>query len=1047
MISNFFINRPIFAWVIAIAIMGAGVLSIISLPVEQYPNIAAPKVSISATYPGASARTLENTVTQIIEQNLTGIDNLRYIQSDSSSSGRASINLTFEPGTDADIAQVQTQNKVSQAESSLPQAVQRQGVAVRKAGSSYSLIVGFYSTDDSYGRNEISDFLASNLEEPLSRIDGVGQIRTFGPEHAMRIWLNPQSMYNFNITTQDVVNAVQEQNVQLATGQIGGAPSVVGQQLNATITAQTLLETVDEFEKILLTVNNVGAHVTLGDVARIEIGAESYSVIGRYNRRPASGIAIELASDANALQTIQAIKDRIQEFGDIIPKQLEVVYPVDISPFVEASIFEVIKTLMIAILLVVLVIYLFLQTPRATFIPTVAIPVVLLGTFAFLLVIGYSINILTLFALVLAIGMLVDDAIVVTENIENKLEKNPNITPKDASIKAMKEISGALVGTTAVIWAVFIPITFFEGSTGVIYRQFAVTISVAMGISLFVALSLSPSLCAIILKQGKVEKKTGFFGLFNRAFNKMKAGHEGLLEKVLANRFILPFVFFALIAVAIGLFVKIPTSFLPDEDQGRMFTLVNGSASSTLQQTVEKNKRVEDFYLDQTSGAVEGIFTAAGFSFSGNSQNVGIAFIKMKDWAQRTENQSVFQVSEQAGAALSSVKDARIIPIVPPAIIALGNSSGFEFQLVDRAGLGQATFNTAMQQFVKEANRSGLLKSVRFNGLAPGPQYDINIDSGKARAMGVPIAAINQTLSTALGGSYINDFIENGRIKRVYAQADAPYRMLPTDIDRWYVRNSSGGMVPVSAFGAGEWTFGAPKLTRFDGNSSLEIQGEAAQGISSGEALNLISKLAEDLPDGIGLEWTGLSYEEKQSGGQTWIVYLISIIAVFLALAALYESWTIPLAIILTVPLGIFGAVLATWWAGQANDVYFQVGLLMTIALAAKNAILIIEFAKTNFEEGMNAYDSAVMAAKQRLRPILMTSMTFILGVMPLAFASGPGSGAQNAISIGVLGGITATTVLVLFFAPFFFIWVMRIFEGKQIKNDRQSQGSSSSST
>ncbi|AGH44392.1 efflux RND transporter permease subunit [Paraglaciecola psychrophila] len=1039
MISKFFIDRPIFAWVIAIVIMGAGTLAITSLPVEQYPNIAAPKVSISATYPGASAQTLENTVTQIIEQNLTGIDNLRYIQSESSSSGRASINLTFEPGTDSDIAQVQTQNKVSQAESSLPQAVQRQGVAVSKAGSSYSLIVGFYSTDDAYGRNEISDFLASNLEEPLSRIDGVGQIRTFGPEHAMRIWLNPQSMYNFNITTQDVINAVQQQNVQLATGQIGGTPSVEGQQLNATITAQTLLETVDEFEDILLTVDQDGAHVTLGDIARVEIGSESYSVIGRYNRRPASGIAIELASDANALQTIQAVKDRIQEFDDIIPKQLKVVYPVDISPFVEASIYDVIKTLLIAILLVILVIYIFLQTARATFIPTVAIPVVLLGTFAFLLMIGYSINILTLFALVLAIGMLVDDAIVVTENIENKLEKDPNISPKDAAIKAMKEISGALVGTTVVIWAVFIPITFFEGSTGVIYRQFAVTISVAMGISLFVALSLSPSLCAIVLKQAKIEKNTGFFGLFNKAFNKMKMGHANLLEKVLANRFILPAVFFTIIAVAIGLFVRIPTSFLPDEDQGRMFTLVNGPVSSTLQQTVEKNKQVEDFYLDQTNGAVEGIFTAAGFSFSGNSQNVGIAFIKMKDWAQRTENQSVFQVSKQAGKALSSVKDAMIIPIVPPAIIALGNSSGFEFQLVDRAGLGQDALNNAMQQFLGEANQSSSLKGVRFNGLAPGPQYNLNIDSSKAQAMGVPIATINQTLSTVLGGSYINDFLEDGRIKRVYTQADAEYRMLPKDIDRWYVRNSTGGMVPLSAFGSGEWSYGAPKLTRFDGNSSLEIKGEAAQGISSGEALNQISKLAESLPSGIGLEWTGLSYEEKESGGQAWIVYLISIIAVFLALAALYESWTIPLAIILTVPLGIFGAVLATWWSGQANDVYFQVGLLMTIALAAKNAILIIEFAKINFEDGMNAYDSAVMAAKQRLRPILMTSLTFILGVMPLAFAAGPGSGAQNAISIGVLGGITATTILVLFFAPFFFIWVMRLFKIEELKSDRQS--------
>ncbi|NVK56597.1 MAG: efflux RND transporter permease subunit [Alteromonadaceae bacterium] len=1029
--ANFFIQRPVFAWVIAIVIMGAGILSINNLPVEQYPNIAAPKVSISATYPGASAQTLEDTVTQVIEQNLTGIDNLRYIQSESSSSGRASITLTFNPGTDADIAQVQTQNKVSQAQSSLPQAVQQQGVAVRKAGSSYALIVSFYSTDESYGRNEISDFLASTLEEPLSRVNGVGQIRTFGPEHAMRIWLNPQQMYKFNITTDDVVSAIRQQNVQLATGQIGGAPSVEGQQLNATITAQSLFRTVEEFENILLVVDEGGAMVTLGDVARVEIGAENYNVIGRYNGQPASGIAIELSPNANALATIEAVKQRVDEFGDIIPQQLKVEYPVDISPFVEASVYEVVKTLAIAVVLVVLVIYVFLQTTRATFIPSVAIPVVLLGTFAFLYAFGYSINVLTLFALVLAIGMLVDDAIVVTENVENKLENNADMSPKEAARAAMKEISGALIGTTAVIWAVFIPITFFSGSTGVIYRQFAITISVAMGISLFIALSLSPSLCAIVLKQSKSIKNKGFFGLFNAAFKKMRHGHERLLSTLLTNRFVLPLVFVGMVVVTAAIFVRIPSSFLPDEDQGRMFTLVQGPVSSSLQQTLEINKQVEDFYLNQTDGAVEGLFTAAGFSFSGNSQNVGIAFIKMKDWAKRSDDQSVFAISKKAGVALSGVKDAMIIPVVPPAIQALGNSSGFEFQLVDRAGLGQQALNQAMQSLLGQANANSKLSNVRFNGLAPSPQYNIDIDRAKARAMGVPISTINQTLRTALGGAYVNDFIDNGRTKRVYTQADAPYRMLPEDIDLWYVRNQNGAMVPISEFGEGEWTYGAPKLTRFNGSSSVEIQGEATAGTSSGEALNELAALADTLPDGISLEWTGLSYEEKQSAGQVWIVYLISVIAVFLALSALYESWTIPFAIMLTVPLGIFGAVLSTWLSGQSNDVYFQVGLLMTIALAAKNAILIIEFAKTNYAKGKSAYDAAMTAAKQRLRPILMTSLTFILGVMPLAFASGPGSGAQNAISIGVLGGITATTLFVLFFAPFFFYWVMRLKEGK----------------
>ncbi len=1040
MIANFFIKRPIFAWVIALVIMGAGILSLTSLPIEQYPSIAAPKVSITATYPGASAQTLENTVTQVIEQNLTGIDNLRYIQSESSSSGRVSITLTFETGTDPDIAQVQTQNKVSQAESALPQAVQRLGVSVRKAGSSYALIVAFYSNDDAYGRNDISDFLASNLEEPLSRVDGVGRIQTFGPEYAMRIWLNPESMNNYNITTQDVIAAVEEQNVQLATGEIGGAPSVEGQQLNATITAQSLLQTVEEFEAILLTVNRDGSQVTLGDVARIEIGAENYNVIGRYNRRPASGIAIELASGANALATIQAVKERVKDFEDIIPDALEIAYPVDISPFVEASILEVVKTLVIAIVLVVLVIFVFLQTLRATFIPSVAIPVVILGTFAALFALGYSINVLTLFALVLAIGMLVDDAIVVTENVENKLEQNPDLPPEKAAFNAMQEISGALVGTTAVIWAVFIPITFFEGATGVIYRQFAITISVAMAISLFIALSLSPALCAIVLKQGREEKQTGVFGLFNRGFSKMRRGHATLLEKLLASRVLLPLVFLALAAATMVLFFRIPTSFLPQEDQGRMLTLINGPVSSTLQQTIEKNKRVEDFYLDTVGDAVSGLFTAAGFSFSGRSQNVGIAFVKMKPWDERGEGRSVFKISEMAGRALSSVPDAVIIPIVPPPVSALGNAGGFEFQLVDRSGVGPDALNRAMQQFLDQANQNDRLTRVRFNGLAPGPQYDIDIDASKARAMGVPIASINQTLSTALGGTYVNDFIRDGRIKRVYVQADAPYRMQPRDIDRWYVRNVTGDMVSLAEFGTGQWTYGAPKLTRFNGISSLEIQGEAAEGTSSGEALSEVSRLAESLPRGVGVEWTGLSYEEKEAGGQAWLVYLISIIAVLLALAALYESWAIPVAIMLTVPLGIFGATLSTWAADQANDVYFQVGLLMTIALAAKNAILIIEFVKTNFENGMRADDAAITATKQRIRPILMTSLTFILGVMPLAFAAGPGSGAQNAISIGVLGGITATTIFVLFFAPFFFIWVMRFFKAEAVRENRKNE-------
>lgn len=1047
MFSRFFIARPIFTWVIAMFIMGFGGFSLFQLPVEQYPKIAPPKISISATYPGASAETLENTVTQIIEQDLTGIDNLRYVQSQSSSSGRASITLTFEPGTDADIAQVQTQNKVSQALSSLPAIVQELGVPVEKAGNSFALIVGFFSKDESMERNDISDFLASNLEEPLSRVDGVGQIQTFGPEHAMRIWLNPQSMNNYNITTIDVMQAIEEQNVQLATGEVGGAPNLEQQQLNATITAQSLLTSVDEFEDILLTVNPDGSRVTLGDISRIEIGAESYSIIGRWNRQDASGIAIELSPDANALATIQAVKDRVKEFEPIIPDSLEVVYPVDSSPFIQTSIYNVVFTLGLAVILVVLVIFIFLQTFRATLIPAIAIPIVLLGAFGSLYLVGYSINILTLFALVLVIGMLVDDAIVVTENVERKLEEDSDLEPKEAARQAMKEISGALLGTTVVIWAVFLPMIFFAGSVGVIYRQFSVTISAAMGISLFVALTLSPTLCGIILQRGKSVKDKGFFGLFNRGFNKMRQSHARGMDKFLENRLVFPLIFIIAIAATIIIFVRIPSSFLPDEDQGRMFTLINGPPSTTLNQTLEKVKEVEDFYLDNTGGAVEGLFAVAGFSFSGQGQNVGISFIQMKDWDQRGEGQSVFDIKNKAQKDLSSVKDAMIIPIVPPPVSALGNTSGFEFQLVDRAGLGHEALTQAQGQFLGMANQSPLLTQVRFNGLADSPQYNLDIDKVKARALGVPISNINQTLSAALGGRYVNDFLENGRIKRVYVQADVPYRMLPTDIDDWYVRNVNGDMVQLVELASGEWTYGSPKLTRFNGTSSREIQGSNAEGVSSGEALQEVMKIAEKLPKGIGIEWTGLSYEETQSGSMTGILYAISALAVFLILAALYESWAIPMAIMLVVPFGIFGAVLTTWaskfWmdGGLANDVYFQVGLLMTIGLAAKNAILIVEFAKNNFEEGMSAYDAAYKAAKRRFRPILMTSLTFILGVSPLALASGPGSGAQNAISIGVLGGITATTVFVVFFAPFFFIWVYRLFKHTEVAADREPRG------
>lgn len=1026
MFSEFFVARPIFTWVIAIFIMAFGVYSLLELPVEQYPEIAPPQISITATYPGASAETLENTVTQIIEQNLTGIDDLRYIKSESSSSGRATITLTFEPEADPDIAQVQTQNKVAQSLSSLPAVVRDLGVPIEKASSSFTLIAGFYSRDESMNRNDISDFLASTLQEPLSRVDGVGRIQTFGTEHAMRVWLNPTRMNSFGITASDVIAALKEQNVQLATGAIGGAPIASGQTINASIMAKSLLSTPEEFGAILLRVLEDGSDVRLDDIARIEIGAENYNIIGRWNRKPASGIAIELAAGANALTTIEAVKDRIGDFEDVIPKNLDVVYPIDNAPYIRDSIANVVVTLGIAIVLVVLVIYLFLQTFRATFIPAIAIPIVLLGTLGFLLLMDFSINVLTLFALVLAIGMLVDDAIVVTENVERKLEEDSSVGPKEAASEAMQEISGALVGTTLVIWAVFLPMSFFEGSIGIIYRQFAITISIAMAISLFIALTLSPSLCGSILKPAKATGYRGFFGVFNRGFARVREGHQRLMDALLDNRVVLPLLFVALITASILLFMRLPTSFLPDEDQGFMFTLLTGPPGSTLEQTLEKVEKTEDFYLDRSDDAVAGMFAAAGFSFAGRAQNVGLAFIKMKRWDERGESNSVFRLKGEAMQALSGVRDARIFPVIPPPVSALGNASGFEFQLIDRTGLGQRVLSDATDRLLKLAGQSELLTQVRFNGLADSPQYDLQVDDLEAQALGIPFATVNETLGVALAGTYVNDFLEKGRVKRVYVQADAPYRMMPDDVGDWYVRNDSEGMVSLAQITSGEWAYGSPKLTRFNGSSSREIQGSPAQGVSSGEAMQEVLRLAEDLEEGLEVAWTGVSYEERQASTNIGLLYALATLAVFFILAALYESWAIPLSIILVVPLGIFGAALATWLAGQANDVYFQVGLLITIGLAAKNAILVVEFAQINFENGMSAYDAAYKAAERRFRPIVMTSLTFILGVLPLAFASGPGSAAQKAISIGVLGGITSITLLVVVFAPYFFIWIFR---------------------
>lgn len=1039
--ARFFIDRPVFAWVLSILIMGAGLLSIVTLPIQQYPTIAPPTVTINATYPGASASTLENTVTQIIEQNLNGIDYLRYFSSTSDSSGNVAITLTFEPEANPDIAQVQVQNKLSRAMPLLPAEVQQLGVQVNKSSGSFLLVAAFYSENNSMSQFEISDYVGSNIQEPVSRVNGVGQTQVFGPKHSMRVWLDPNKLVNYKLTTLDVVNAIKIQNNQVSAGQLGGAPSVANQQLNATIVAQTRLETTDEFGNILIRVNPDGSRVLLNDVARIELGAESYEVVARFNGKPASGIGVNLATGANALATATAVKDRIKELSPYFPASLKVAYPYDTSPFVKISIEEVVKTLVEAIVLVFIVMFLFLQSWRATFIPTIAVPVVLLGTFGILAAFGFSINTLTLFGMVLAIGLLVDDAIVVVENVERVMEEE-GLSPLEATRKSMDQITGALVGIAMVLSAVFIPMAFFTGSTGAIYRQFSITVVSAMVLSVFVALTLTPALCATLLKQGHApHAKRGFFGWFNRSFDwtatKYQSGVGGFIRRKA------PFliVYLALVGVMAFVFIKIPTAFLPDEDQGRMFVLVSTPPSATTERTLDAVKQMEEHFVTAEKDNIESFFTIVGFSFAGRGQNSAMAFVNLRDWSQRThKDQSVFAISQRAMATFSKIRDARVFAIVPPAVSELGNAGGFDFQLLDRGNLGHAKLMEARNQLLGMAAQEKTLVGVRPNGLEDTPQYRIDVDQIKASALSLSLGDINNTLAAAWGSSYVNDFIDKGRVKRVYLQADAPYRMLPGDIDRWFVRNAMGDMVPFSSFSSGHWEFGSPRLERFNGTSSRQIQGSAAPGTSSGQAMAAMEKLAAKLPQGISFEWTGLSYEERRAGSQAPALYAISLMVVFLCLAALYESWSIPFAVMLVVPLGILGAVLATKGAGQSNDVYFQVGLLLTIGLSAKNAILIIEFAQDLHKKGSGVIDAAVEASRLRLRPIIMTSLAFILGVLPLALATGAGSGSQNAIGVGVVGGMISATFLTIFFAPLFFVVVYTLFKRKEMSHTSQPE-------
>ncbi|MDF1790923.1 MAG: efflux RND transporter permease subunit [Thalassobaculaceae bacterium] len=1030
--ASFFIDRPVFAWVIAIVIMLAGGLSILQLPIEQYPSVAPPSVKITATYPGASAQTLENTVTQVIEQQMTGLDNLRYMSSTSDSSGTAEITLTFDPEANPDIAQVQTQNKLQLATPLLPESVIEQGIQVAKGSGSFLMVLGFVSDTD-MSQTDIADFVADNVRDPISRVNGVGAVRLFGAQHAMRIWLDPDRLLSYGITTAEVRAAIVAQNAEISAGQIGGAPSVPGQQINATLIAQTRLETPAEFGNILVRVNTDGSQVRLKDLARIEIGAASYETVARYNGQPAAGVAINLASGANALDTADAVRAKIRELQPFFPAGLDVVYPYDTTPFVQISISEVVRTLFEAIALVFVVMFLFLQNIRATLIPTIAVPVILLGTFGVLAAFGFTINTLTMFGMVLAIGLLVDDAIVVVENVERVMHED-GIGPREATKKSMSQITGALVGIAMVLSAVFVPMAFFGGSTGAIYRQFSITIVSSMVLSVVVAIVLTPALCATMLRAKDGHgSKTGPFGWFNRGFDWTNRFYQNSVGHVVGRRWYYAVVYLLIIGGLAFLFLRLPTSFIPNEDQGIMFAQVSLPDNASQERTLEVLRKVEHHFLETEKANVNGLFTVAGFSFSGRGQNAGIAFINLKHWDQRQGPQNaVSAIAGRAYGALSQVREAQIFAFTPPAIIELGNATGFNFQLVDRSGVGHAVMMQARGQMLGMASQDARLTGVRPNGYSDSPQFRVTVDHEKASALGLSISDINATLSTAWGASYVNDFMESGKVKKVYLQADAPFRMMPQDLDRWYVRNAFGEMVPFSAFATSQWTYGSPRLERFNGSSSVQILGQPAAGVSSGVAMQVMEELAQKLPDGVGYEWSGLSYEERLSGDQAPALYALSILVVFLCLAALYESWSIPVSVMLVVPLGVFGAVAAAYLRLLPNDVYFQVGLLTTVGLSAKNAILIVEFARELYDDGMSLLDATVEAARQRFRPIIMTSMAFTLGVLPLAISTGAGAASRQAIGTSVMGGMISATVLAIFFVPLFFVAVMQLFSKRR---------------
>ncbi|WP_368193320.1 efflux RND transporter permease subunit [Aeromonas sp. s8] len=1040
--ARFFIDRPIFAWVIALVIMLAGSLAIIKLPVAQYPSIAPPAVGISASYPGASAKTVEDSVTQIIEQNMTGLDHLLYMSSQSDSAGRVSVTLTFQPGTDPDIAQVQVQNKLQQAMSLLPQEVQQQGIRVQKTSSSFLMVAAFISSDGSMNNDDLADYVVSNIKEPLSRLDGVGDITLFGSQYSMRVWLDPNKLNRVQMTPGDVQAAIKAQNAQVAFGKLGGTPSVEDQQFTATIMGQTRLSTVEQFNDILLRVNQDGSKVRLKDVARVELAGESYDADALYNGQSTAAVAIKLATGANALDTAEKVRAKLNELSDYFPANMEIVYPYDTTPFVKISIEEVVQTLIEAIFLVFCVMYLFLQNFRATLIPTIAVPVVLLGTFGVMAAFGFSINTLTMFGMVLAIGLLVDDAIVVVENVE-RLMSEEDLSPLEATRKSMTQITGALVGIALVLSAVFVPMAFFGGSTGAIYRQFSLTIVSAMVLSVLVALILTPALCATLLKpmkHGEFGAKRGFFGWFNRAFDAGTNRYQSGVRKVIKQGVRYSLIYGAMLAVLAVLFMRMPTSFLPEEDQGVIMSMVQLPVGATKQRTEVVLADMRDYFLKNEKDNVDSVLTVSGFSFAGSGQNAGMAFIKLKDWSERkSADRSANAIIGRAMGYLFSIKEAQVFAFNLPPIPELGTATGFDFFLQDRGGIGHDKLMAARNQLLGMAAQDPTLVRVRPNGMEDTPQLDIKIDYEKALAQGLSIADINNTLATAWGSSYVNDFVDRGRIKKVYMQADAPFRMNPEDLKLWYVRNSAGQMVPFSAFASTEWSFGSPRLERYNGVPAMEIVGEAAPGKSTGDAMAAIEQMVKQLPEGVGIEWTGLSFQERQAGSQAPALYAISLLVVFLCLAALYESWSIPFSVMLVVPLGVLGAIVAATLRGLENDVYFQVGLLTTIGLSAKNAILIVEFAKELYDKGMGLGEAVVEAARLRLRPILMTSLAFILGVLPLVISSGAGASSRNAIGTGVMGGMISATVLAIFFVPLFFVLVMRYFTSHKSKEARMA--------